>query len=264
MKHKDLDTYMREFEAQYDQRVMQNTWPVIRIDGKSFTNFMKKLKFERPFDIRMSEMMAHATQELVKEFKGVYGYTESDEISILLPKDYSEHNRKVRKIITHASSIASGNFTLDLVVNHGIKEVAKFDARVMGLPSMEDVVDYFSWRQNDANRCCLNTYCHWTAILKDGMTASAATSLFSGQTVAFKNEWLFQHGINYNNIETWQKRGVGVYWEEYDKVGFNPLTNEEVKCIRRRICEDRLLDMGNAYRRGVLRHCELSLPRWID
>jgi tRNA(His) 5'-end guanylyltransferase len=247
MKHKDLDTKMRRYELQYNQEVMPNCWVVIRADGKGFTNFMKKLEFKRPFDMRMSEIMAHVTQKLVDNFKGIYGYTESDEISILLPKEYEDYNRKVRKLITHASSIASSNFTSKLILDYNIPEVAIFDARVMAFPTDEDVIDYFRWRQDDANRCCLNTFCHWTAIQEDGMTARQATSLFKNQTVGFKNEFLMQHGINYNEIDKWMRRGVGVVWEEYDKIGFNPILCEETTVKRRRLCECRNLPMKETY-----------------
>jgi tRNA(His) 5'-end guanylyltransferase len=42
------------------------------------------------------------------------------------------------------------------------------------------------------------------------------------QSVGYKNELLFQNGINFNDVPTWQKRGTGVYWETFQKEGFNP------------------------------------------
>jgi tRNA(His) guanylyltransferase len=40
-----------------------------------------------------------------------------------------------------------------------------------------------------------------------------------GLSIADKNELLFQHGINYNDLPNWQKRGTGLYWEDYEKIG---------------------------------------------
>jgi tRNA(His) 5'-end guanylyltransferase len=37
-----------------------------------------------------------------------------------------------------------------------------------------------------------------------------------------KNELLFQHGINFNDLPTWQRRGVGLYWQEYRIAGYDP------------------------------------------
>ncbi|MCR6638562.1 MAG: hypothetical protein NVV82_06095 [Sporocytophaga sp.] len=46
--------------------------------------------------------------------------------------------------------------------------------------------------------------------------------------MAEKNELLFSYNINFNDLPLWQKRGIGFYWEELDKEGFNPKTNEQV------------------------------------
>ncbi|MEI9479968.1 MAG: guanylyltransferase, partial [Deltaproteobacteria bacterium] len=66
-------------------------------------------------------------------------------------------------------------------------------------------------------------------------------------SVAEKNEMLFQHGVNFNDLPSWQKRGMGVYWEEYDKPSENPLTGEKVTARRRRLRRDLELPMGDAY-----------------
>ena len=47
-------------------------------------------------------------------------------------------------------------------------------------------------------------------------------------SVAEKNELLFQGGINFNDLPAWQKRGTGLYWEEYVKEGINPQTGQSV------------------------------------
>jgi len=54
---------------------------------------------------------------------------------------------------------------------------------------------------------------------------------------------LFQQGINFNNLPNWQGRGSGLYWEKYEKPGFNPLTNQTVVTQRRRIKIDEDLPM---------------------
>jgi tRNA(His) guanylyltransferase len=59
----------------------------------------------------------------------------------------------------------------------------------------------------------------------------------------FQNELLFQHGINFNQLPLWQRRGIGLYWEKYIKEGFNPKTGEAVTATRRRIKVDEELPM---------------------
>jgi tRNA(His) 5'-end guanylyltransferase len=84
------------------------------------------------------------------------------------------------------------------------------------------------------------------------MNVTAATKTLEGMSVADKNELLFQHGINFNEVPNWQKRGVGLYWETYDKPGFNPKTGQTVMAERRRVKVDYELPMKEAYGEFVL------------
>ena len=59
--------------------------------------------------------------------------------------------------------------------------------------------------------------------------------------------YFFSDGINFNDLPSWQKRGVGLYWEAYEKQGRNPLTNETVTALRRRIKIELALPMKDAY-----------------
>jgi tRNA(His) guanylyltransferase len=58
---------------------------------------------------------------------------------------------------------------------------------------------------------------------------------------------LFRGGINFNDLPNWQKGGIGLYWEEYEKEGFNPITKENTFIKRRRIKRDLELPMKDAY-----------------
>ncbi|WP_223280165.1 hypothetical protein [Nostoc sp. PA-18-2419] len=101
-------------------------------------------------------------------------------------------------------------------------------------------MNYFRWRHEDAHRNALNAHCYW-CLRRDRQNPTQATSMMKGLSVADKNEMLFQHGINFNQLPNWQKRGVGLYWEEYHKQGFNPITNETVLALR--LCIRRDLDL---------------------
>jgi tRNA(His) guanylyltransferase len=72
-----------------------------------------------------------------------------------------------------------------------------------------------------------------------------------GLSVAQKNELLFERGINFNDLPTWQKRGVGLYWEDYQKEGYNPVTEETVLTMRSRIRRDLELPMKDEYDRFI-------------
>jgi hypothetical protein len=108
------------------------------------------------------------------------------------------------------------------------------------------VVDYFRWRSEDASRNALNAYCYWT-LRKSGLDEQSATRRLNGLSIAAKNELLFQLGINFNDLPAWQKRGIGLYWEEYDKPALNPRTGEQTSTVRRRVARNFELPMKEEY-----------------
>ena len=243
MNPDDLEQRMRALEYFHDLRVLPGTWPVLRVDGRSFSR-LTEAGFEKPFDPRFHELMCRTTETLVTELGAVYGYTESDEISLLLPRTSELFDRSVEKLVSIAASIAGGTFSL------GLGAVAHFDGRVWMGAQPGLVVDYFRWRQADAARCALNGWAYWT-LRKAGGSVEEATSQLEGQSIATKNELLFQNGINFNDVPAWQKRGTGFYWETFEKEGFNPKLGQTVTAVRRRIKVDRDLPLGDDYSRFI-------------
>lgn len=242
MKFDELDGRMRVFETAHDLCVLPGLWMVARLDGRGFTRLTKEVRqFEAPFDPKFRDMMLNTTEHLMDcGFKVIYGYTESDEISLLLSQDEDRYNRKLRKLISILAGEASAKFSLLLGA------VACFDCRVSQLPSVELVIDYFRWRSEDAHRNALNSHCYW-CLRKDGKSVAEATAAVKGLTTAEKNELLFQHGINYNDLPRWQKRGSGLYWEEYEREAENPKTGQKVLARRKRIRREIELPMKEAY-----------------
>lgn len=242
MRHDDLDRKMRVYETAHDFCVPPGVYIVARLDGRGFTRLTKQeCRFETPFDERFRDLMIHTTRELMDSgFQIVYGYTESDEISILFDLNEGAFNRKLRKINSILAGVASSAFSLEL------GRVGTFDCRVSQLPSAELVVDYFRWRNEDAGRNSLNSYCYWK--LRDaGLDARAAADRLLGMSVAAKNEFLYRLGVNFNDVPGWQKRGVGLYWQEYQKSARNPVTGEAVTARRRRLAVDVNLPMKEEY-----------------
>ena len=242
MKFDELDDRMRIYETAHDLCVLPDIYMVARLDGRSFTRLTKEVhQFEAPFDVRFRDMMLDTVEHLMNcGFNVTYGYTESDEISLLFAHDERGFNRKLRKLISILAGEASAKFSLLLGA------MACFDCRISELPTATLVVDYFRWRNEDAHRNALNAHCYW-CLRKDGQNIADSTAALVGMSVAQKNELLFQHGINFNNLPSWQKRGSGLYWEEYDKEAVNPITGEKVSARRRRICRNLDLPMKDAY-----------------
>ena len=59
--------------------------------------------------------------------------------------------------------------------------------------------------------------------------------------------------MSFNDLPNWQKRGVGLVWETYEKVGTNPKTGEQVIAERRRIRHVLDLPMKDEYGAFVAR-----------
>lgn len=205
--------------------------------------------FERPFDERFSGYMVEAARTLLEEFQGVYAYTESDEISVLFPPNWSLFDRELEKLLSLSAATVSATFSL------ACRQRATFDSRVWVGVTEQDVVDYFRWRQSDAGRCALNAWAYWT-LRHEGKSVGEATAALDSKMPADKHELLFQRGINFTELPLWQRRGIGLYWETYDKAGFNPVLGQEVVTQRRRITANRELPMREEYSefvRGLVR-----------
>ncbi len=243
MKFDELDDKMRVFETAHDLCVLPEIYMVARLDGRSFTRLTKEVhQFEAPFDARFRDMMLATAEHLMTGcgFNFVYGYTQSDEISLLFGLDDNSFQRKLRKLISVLSGEASAKFSLLLGA------VGVFDCRICELPSVDLVVDYFRWRNEDAHRNALNAHGYWL-LRKQGKAVGEATAAMSGLSVAQKNELLFQNGVNFNDLPLWQKRGSGLYWEEYERPAENPVTGEKVTARRRRVRRDLELPMKDDY-----------------
>jgi tRNA(His) guanylyltransferase len=186
-----------EFEARQRARewfhslvLLPGTWTILRVDGRSFSKFTEH-RFDKPFDLRFSQLMAETAKAVLVEFNGRYAYTESDEISVLLDPSFDLFGRSVEKLVSISAGVASATFT------DAAGEPAHFDSRVWMGTSTDDVIDYFSWRQADAARCALNGWCYWT-LRKEGLSRQEAARALERSTPAQKNDMLCAHGIDFN------------------------------------------------------------------
>ena len=174
---------------------------VVRIDGKCFSSFTKKLK--KPYDTRLISLMQDTTQHLVKTTGACIGYTQSDEITLIF---YSPNYRsqifldgRKKKMISVLASRTTGFFNhhLGRVIPEKVNEFAEFDARADAYPTKEEAVNCLIWREMDARRNSISI---------------AARSIMSHKEMDSKNsselmEILFQNGINWDDYPTHFKRG---------------------------------------------------------
>ena len=255
MNFDDLDARLRIYETMHDQWVLPGIYMVARLDGRGFTRLTRDVhQFDAPYDVRFRDHMVSTLEYLISEcgFQIIYGYTQSDEMSLLFHPDENTFSRKIRKYNSILASECSAKFSLLL------GSQACFDCRISELPKEKDVIDYFRWRSEDAHRNALNGHCYWILREKD-RSVQEATQELSGLSIAEKNEFLFQQGININDLPSWQKRGIGIYWENYEKEGWKPKAQTTVVAQRRRLKVDYELPMGDEYSgfiRRLLENCE--------
>ena len=99
-----LGDRLKMYEVQWENQIPVSQNIVIRIDGHKFSKYTKK--FNRPFDDIMTYAMEETTKALVEEFQAVVGYTQSDEITLIIKAptaDKIEHYNKLEKQdINHA------------------------------------------------------------------------------------------------------------------------------------------------------------------
>ena len=199
---------------------------IIRLDGKAFHTFTRG--FDKPFDKVMMKTMQQTTLRLCENIQGcVFGYTQSDEITLILI-DYETldtnawFDYSTQKICSVAASMCTLYFNkifekrysewfmnielneetykLDKAYRKAINKGAMFDARVFNIP-VEEVTNCVLWRQQDATRNSIS---------------SLAQSKFSYRQLHGKNSSQMQDmlmdnfGINWNNLTVPEKRGTAV------------------------------------------------------
>ena len=156
----DFGDRMKRYEQVTDQRMPNLSPVIIRLDGRAFHTLTKRL--DKPYDTGFSEAMNATMWHMLRTVQNcVFGFTQSDEISLLLiePTYVSDSwfDNRVQKIVSIASAEASCFFR-DYVRNTlsgdryaPFLATAVFDCRTSSLPRHE-VANYFIWRQADCLR----------------------------------------------------------------------------------------------------------------
>lgn len=150
-----LTDRMKGYEDAYRYYFTKRTPLVIRLDGKSFSNWTRSL--DRPFDMRLSKWMQETVKYAMQEVQTcAFAYSNSDEISLFL-RDWDKLNTdawfggNLQKIVSVTSSIVTAKFNDVVKTNMSNAKLAHFDARAYILPK-DEVVNYFIYRQHEGIR----------------------------------------------------------------------------------------------------------------
>jgi tRNA(His) 5'-end guanylyltransferase len=181
--------------------------------------------------------MNATTAYLCKNIQGAkFGYVQSDEISLVLTDfdDLGTHawfDNNLQKMVSVAASMATSEFNrlrmMRMMRNSQIflepehisaMRMAEFDARAFQIPFIDEVENYFIWRQQDAVRNSIS---------------SVAQSLYStkelhGVKTDQMQELIFQKGINWNDYDFRMKRGAVIGKVETTSIRTMQGPNEEV------------------------------------
>ena len=230
-----LGTRMKTFYEQVPKTRLVRRMPVaIRIDGKAFHTFTRG--FQKPFDEVLGNAMVRTMEHLCKNIQGcVFGYTQSDEITLLLI-DYQTldtcawFDYEVQKMCSISASMATmafnkyfadevekwhfdhimfpGEFGCDAidpadeklneVYMKALKKGAMFDSRVFNIPK-EEATNLVYWRQLDATR---------NSIQMVGQANFSHSELQGCSCNKIQDMLMVNKGINWNNYKTRWKRGT--------------------------------------------------------
>ncbi len=210
----DLGDRMKRYEEVSSSVLMRRTPVVVRVDGRAFHTLTRRLPLEKPYDVRMMRAMTATAQDLSGGMaNAVFAYVQSDEISIVMVDDRELttepwFGNKLQKIVSSSAAWASVCFNRHIKLEFpdlDFDPLATFDSRAFSLPR-EEVANYVLWRQRDATR---NSVQGWGQV-KLGHKACQGLSGSELQEALHS-----RCGFNWNDIPTWQKRGVAITRRPY-------------------------------------------------
>jgi tRNA(His) guanylyltransferase len=194
------DELGNRIKTQYEDRsrvmLPRRTYTILRVDGRAFHTFTRGM--EKPFDFGLIERMCSAAVECCADFQGCqFAYQQSDEVSFLLTdfegiKTEAWFDNNLQKICSVGASAFTRAF------NVGFSRHGMFDARAFTIADVNEVENYFIWRQSDATRNSMQmaAQAHYT---QNELHQRAWSEM---------NEMLFAKGINFNDYPIRARRGV--------------------------------------------------------
>lgn len=216
---------MKDFEVYSSLKVPKNSKIIVRLDGRSFHKLARDLNLVKPYDENFYNVISEVCRDLFEEFSAEFVYTFSDEISLLLDK--IPFDGRVEKINSVIASFTASSFVMHYDTQ--FKKPPAFDSRIIPIND-GDILDYFRWRQDESWRNCVNS--HGISYLKTKYSNAEANDKINGMNLSDIHEFLFENGINLNDVETYKKRGIAVYRKNKKVVGFNKKENKNQTSYR--------------------------------
>jgi tRNA(His) guanylyltransferase len=225
-----LGDRLKEYERrESDRRAMRGVPLIARVDGRSFSRFTKGMA--RPFDEDFANLMIETTKYLVDETNARVGYTQSDEISLILDpftkdpdSEMSDDRRRggfgddrnlfdgrFQKLGSVIAGLATARFMLDAVrlwPDRLKRQLPVFDCRVFEVPDIEEACWALAWREEDALKNAISMACR----------AYYSPKEMFGKSSSMMQEMLFAKGVNFNDYRPHFKRGTYVQRRAVHKI----------------------------------------------
>lgn len=205
MKSDALGDRMKFYERrETDHRFLKFIPVIARMDGRNFSRWTKGLT--RPYDENLSQVMIEVTRRLVTETGARIGYTQSDEITLVLMVDEVDQNMmfdgKSQKLCSVLAAMTTSLFITECLhcggeLGERAMRGAQFDARVFQVPNRTEAANAVLWREQDAAK---------------NAVSMAARSFFEhselhGKSGSQMQEMMWQKGQNFNDYPSFFKRG---------------------------------------------------------
>ena len=203
-----------------DYRLMPNGYILVMIDGKNFSTLIKN-KFEKPFDNWFIDAMNNVAKHLCKHIQNVVGaYVQSDEISLVIKDNThtsTQFEGRMCKLLSIIPSIATAYFMKQMVVKRlgdsaeNITSTMEqmpdyvFDCKVWSVPSKNDAMAWFLYRQIDCIKNSKQQYCQ---------TYLPHKKLLNLDTDSQVQLCLYDTGNDWNSISDDKKYGRILYKKE--------------------------------------------------
>lgn len=233
-------------------------WISLRMDGNKFSTLMRRLRKEESipdgFSRTIASAMVECTRQVMTTFNGVCGFTQSDEITVLIPpttvnkkgeREPHMFNGRRQKLCSLAASTATAVFTrhLYMISDNPEKYNACFDGRVGAYDTREEAVEILLWRAYDARVNGISD-----AVYQQKGKVAGAKQTTEKNTIV-KLRWLEENGLL--PLHPHQEAGTCLVRTRVYIESKNRKTGESERALRRTI----LQVPGNllvSYREGAL------------
>jgi tRNA(His) 5'-end guanylyltransferase len=172
---------------------------VARLAGRKFDNLIEQLSYDRPYDARFGKAMLKTLSYLVTTLGCTLGFAERTELSLYAVSNGGD----ARRLMSRIAGEASGKLSLLL------GQVGTFDVHLFEFPDAEDALEYFRWRQEEAEVTAIDRYCVHV-LSQSGADASAVPRILDGLGPDEKVELLRQNALDFATVPAWQRHGACV------------------------------------------------------